>query len=76
VPILENMKNGMTGVETRKYQIRYEAAGGRKIKVVEVSGQFTTDQQWRDAAAVVAGVEVDASFAAENVLRIFPVWLQ
>ncbi len=58
---------------SRKYRVT--PVGSRGIMVV-VRGAYSTDQAWRDAAAVVTGVDVDTSFDAERVVRLFPWWVR
>ncbi len=61
-------------METRKYRVI--PTGSRGVTVA-IRGTFPSDQAWREAAAVKAGFPgVDATFAAERVIRLFPWWAQ
>lgn len=59
--------------ETRKYRV---IPHGTRGQTVTVTGSYVTDQAWRNAAARAAGTEVDTSFDAEQVIRLFPWWMQ
>ncbi len=59
--------------ETRKYRVIAEGTRGKTVTVV---GDFGSDQAWRDEAARLSGVKVDASYDAERVIRLFPWWMQ
>lgn len=59
--------------ETRKYRV---IPAGTRGRTVTVTGSYGSDQAWRDAAAKLAGAQVDTSFDAEQVIRLFPWWMQ
>lgn len=61
-------------METRKYRVIPE--GSRGITVT-VTGSYRNDNEWRAAARDQAGhPEVDPSFEAEQVFRLFPWWTE